>query len=65
MKTGEIVINGNVGMHLGDKMVGGKITVNGNAGQWVGGGMKNGLIEIHGDAGRLPRLHLIVESAKA
>ncbi len=51
MKNGEIIINGNVGMHLGEKMVGGKITVNGNAGQWVGGGMKNGLIEIHGDAG--------------
>jgi len=51
MKTGEIVINGNVGMHLGEKMAGGKITVNGNACQWVGGGMKNGLIEIHGDAG--------------
>ncbi len=51
MKTGEIVINGNAGMHLGEKMTGGKITVNGNANGWTGSSMKNGLIEIHGDAG--------------
>jgi len=50
MKTGEIVINGNAGMHLGEKMTGGKITVNGNANGWTGSSMKNGLIEIHGDA---------------
>jgi formylmethanofuran dehydrogenase subunit C len=50
MKSGEIVINGNVGMHLGEKMAGGKIIVNGNAGQWAGSSMKNGLIEIHGNA---------------
>ena len=50
MKTGEIVINGNIGMHLGEKMAGGKITVNGNAGQWAGAEMKGGLIEIHGNA---------------
>jgi len=51
MKNGEIVINGNVGMHLGEKMTGGKITVNGNAGQWAGSSIKKGLIEIHGNAG--------------
>jgi formylmethanofuran dehydrogenase subunit C len=51
MKNGEIVINGNAGMHLGEKMGGGKITVNGDAGQWAGGAMKKGLIEIHGNAG--------------
>jgi formylmethanofuran dehydrogenase subunit C len=51
MKTGEIVINGNVGMHLGEKISGGKITVNGDAGQWAGSTMKKGLIEIHGNAG--------------
>jgi len=50
MKQGEIVINGDAGMHLGEKMAGGKITVNGNAGGWTGSSMKNGLIEIHGDA---------------
>jgi formylmethanofuran dehydrogenase subunit C len=50
MKNGEIVINGNAGMHLGEKMSGGKITVNGDAGAWVGSAMKKGLIEIHGNA---------------
>ena len=50
MKEGEIIINGNIGMHLGEKMSGGKITVNGNAGQWAGGEMKGGVIEIHGNA---------------
>lgn len=51
MKTGEIVVNGNIGMHTGEKMAGGKITVNGNAGGWTGSEMKKGIIEIHGDAG--------------
>ena len=51
MKTGEIVINGNIGMHTGEKMAGGKITINGNAGCWTGSEMKKGLIEIHGDGG--------------
>ncbi len=50
MLTGEIVVNGNVGMHTGEKMGGGKITVNGNAGGWTGGQMKGGIIEIHGNA---------------
>jgi formylmethanofuran dehydrogenase subunit C len=50
MKAGEIIINGNIGMHLGEKMAGGKITVNGNAGQWAGAEMKGGLLEIHGNA---------------
>jgi formylmethanofuran dehydrogenase subunit C len=50
MTQGEIIVNGNIGMHLGEKMKGGKITVNGNAGQWAGSEMKGGSIEIHGDA---------------
>jgi formylmethanofuran dehydrogenase subunit C len=51
MKTGEIVVNGDCGMHTGEKMAGGKITVNGNIGGWSGDDMKGGLIEVHGDAG--------------
>ncbi len=51
MKTGEIVCNGNIGMHTGEMMAGGKITVNGNAGGWTGSEMKKGTIEIHGDGG--------------
>lgn len=50
MKNGEILINGNAGMHLGEKMAGGKITVNGNVGQWTGSEMKKGIIEVHGNA---------------
>lgn len=50
MKDGEIVINGNAGMHLGEKMTGGKIIVNGNAAGWTGSSMKKGTIEVHGDA---------------
>lgn len=50
MKAGEIVINGNAGMHLGEKMSGGKITVNGDASGWTGSDMKGGSIEIHGNA---------------
>jgi formylmethanofuran dehydrogenase subunit C len=51
MKTGEIVVNGDCGMHTGEKMLGGKITVNGNVGGWSGNEMKAGTIEVHGDAG--------------
>jgi formylmethanofuran dehydrogenase subunit C len=51
MKSGEILIYGNVGMHLGEEMKGGKITVHGNAGGWAGSMMKGGTIEIHGNAG--------------
>ena len=51
MKNGEILINGNAGMHLGEKMAGGKITVNGDVGGWAGSDLKGGLIEIHGNAG--------------
>jgi len=51
MKTGEIVVNGDCGMHTGEQMAGGKITINGNVGGWTGDNMKAGTIEIHGDAG--------------
>jgi formylmethanofuran dehydrogenase subunit C len=51
MKTGEIVFNGNAGMHTGEKMAGGKITVNGSTGGWSASQMRGGIFEIHGDAG--------------
>lgn len=50
MTSGEIIINGNAGMHLGEEMKGGKITVNGNVEAWAGSMMKAGEIEIHGNA---------------
>ncbi|MEM3442405.1 MAG: formylmethanofuran dehydrogenase subunit C [Candidatus Bathyarchaeia archaeon] len=50
MKSGEITIYGDVGMHLGEEMKGGKILVHGNADAWAGSMMKGGTIEIHGNA---------------
>ncbi|MEM0216505.1 MAG: formylmethanofuran dehydrogenase subunit C [Candidatus Bathyarchaeia archaeon] len=49
MVSGEIIVKGDVGMHLGEEMEGGKITVYGNVGGWAGSMMKGGLIEIHGN----------------
>jgi formylmethanofuran dehydrogenase subunit C len=49
MTAGEILINGNTGMHLGEEMKGGKITANGNVGGWAGSMMEGGEIEIHGN----------------
>jgi formylmethanofuran dehydrogenase subunit C len=51
MTSGEILINGDVGMHLGEEMKGGKITARGNVAGWAGAMMKGGEIEIHGNAG--------------
>ncbi|MFX1316149.1 MAG: formylmethanofuran dehydrogenase subunit C [Promethearchaeota archaeon] len=51
MSGGEIVINGNVGMHVGNNMSGGKILVNGNADDWAGAMLQGGELEITGDAG--------------
>jgi formylmethanofuran dehydrogenase subunit C len=50
MKSGEIVISGDAGMHLGEEMKGGKITVHGNVGAWLGSMMSGGTIEVHGNA---------------
>ncbi|AXI25935.1 formylmethanofuran dehydrogenase subunit C [Methanofervidicoccus sp. A16] len=51
MTTGEIVIEGDVGMHVGAEMKGGRIVVNGNADNWAGQGMKGGELIIKGNAG--------------
>jgi formylmethanofuran dehydrogenase subunit C len=51
MKAGEIVFNGDAGMHTGEKMAGGKITINGNTGGWSASQMRRGTFEVHGDAG--------------
>jgi formylmethanofuran dehydrogenase subunit C len=51
MSIGEIVIHGDVGMHLGEEMEGGKITVNGNAESWMGAMMRGGIIEVKGNTG--------------
>jgi len=51
MTVGKIVIDGNVGMHLGHMMKGGEIAVKGNVDSWVGCMMEGGKIEINGSAG--------------
>jgi formylmethanofuran dehydrogenase subunit C len=51
MTGGQITINGNAGMHLGEEMKGGKISVNGNVGGWAGSMMRAGEIEVQGNAG--------------
>jgi len=51
MTSGEIIINGNVGMHVGNQMGGGKILIKGNADDWAGAMLKGGELEITGDAG--------------
>jgi len=51
MSMGNIIIEGDAGMHLGEEMNGGVITVTGNADSWTGAMMKKGTIEIKGNAG--------------
>lgn len=51
MSAGEIIVNGDVGMHVGNLMTGGKITVNGNADDWAGAMLNGGELEITGNAG--------------
>jgi len=50
MKSGEITIYGDAGMHLGEEMKGGKIVVHGNVEGWTGSMMKGGTIEVNGNA---------------
>ncbi len=51
MSAGEIFIEGDAGLHLGEEIKGGRITVTGNADSWTGARMKNGVIEVKGNAG--------------
>jgi formylmethanofuran dehydrogenase subunit C len=51
MSMGKIILEGNVGMHLGEGMNGGLIIVKGNVDSWAGSMMQAGAIEIMGNAG--------------
>jgi formylmethanofuran dehydrogenase subunit C len=51
MTTGEIVIEGNVGMHVANQMEGGKVTIKGDADDWAGAMLKGGELVIEGNAG--------------
>jgi formylmethanofuran dehydrogenase subunit C len=51
MSMGQVIVDGDAGMHLGESMSGGSIAISGNAGSWAGSQMKGGTIEIKGNAG--------------
>ncbi|UCH31027.1 MAG: formylmethanofuran dehydrogenase subunit C [Candidatus Bathyarchaeota archaeon] len=51
MMDGEIFVQGDVGMYVGEEMKGGRITIEGNAGSWAGSAMKGGQIEVLKNAG--------------
>jgi len=51
MTSGKILIEGDVGMHLGEMMQGGEIIVEGNVDSWAGCMMTGGRIEVKGSAG--------------
>jgi len=51
MSFGRILIDGDVGMYLGEDMNGGSIQVRGSADSWLGKNLNAGLIEVSGDAG--------------
>jgi len=53
MTSGELIVDGNAGMHVGAEMRGGSIEVKGSAGDWAGAEMRNGTLRIRGDAGDL------------
>lgn len=51
MKVGELKVEGNGGIYLGEGMKGGAITVEGDVDSWAGSGMRGGSITINGSAG--------------
>lgn len=51
MSTGEILINGNMGMYVGANMQGGRIIVEGDADSFAGQQMRGGELIIRGNAG--------------
>jgi formylmethanofuran dehydrogenase subunit C len=51
MTSGKIVVEGDIGWHLGEMMRGGSILVTGNSGSWAGSQMIDGTIEIKGNTG--------------
>ncbi len=49
--VGQMLIEGDAGMHLGAEMTGGEITVRGNVADWAGAQMSGGRLRIEGNAG--------------
>jgi formylmethanofuran dehydrogenase subunit C len=53
MKSGQLTVEGDIGMHVGAEMLGGLIDVRGSAGDWAGAEMRGGTLRIRGNAGHL------------
>jgi formylmethanofuran dehydrogenase subunit C len=51
MASGELLVEGDVGIQAGRLMSGGRLTVRGNAGPWAASGIKSGILQILGAAG--------------
>ena len=51
MNSGELIVEGSVGIQAGRLMSGGRLTVLGNTGPWAASGMKSGVFEICGTTG--------------
>jgi formylmethanofuran dehydrogenase subunit C len=50
MKSGQIFVEGNAGLHAGAMMSGGQLHIHGHAGDWLGAEMTGGKIEVRGSA---------------
>jgi formylmethanofuran dehydrogenase subunit C len=51
MQSGQLIVEGNVGMHAGAEMAGGELVIEGSAGAWLGAQLRGGKIHCHGNAG--------------
>ena len=51
MTSGEMHVEGDVGIQAGRFMRGGRLTIAGNAGPWAGSFLEGGALEVKGDAG--------------
>jgi formylmethanofuran dehydrogenase subunit C len=51
LENGSIVVNGNVGDFLADRMKGGTLTVSGSAGRFACSSLRGGLVTVAGDCG--------------
>ncbi|RLI11906.1 formylmethanofuran dehydrogenase subunit C [Candidatus Bathyarchaeota archaeon] len=51
MRSGRIIVEGDIGLLTGEHMRGGTIEIHGSAGSWLGARMLGGRIEVHGSAG--------------
>jgi formylmethanofuran dehydrogenase subunit C len=51
MRSGELVLDGEAGLYVGQRMAGGRLQITGRVGGWAASGLRDGYLEIGGDAG--------------